>query len=336
MTASDPADRAGFELLARAALERYPVSQEVDLAFVRHGENVTFRVDDRHRSFALRLARPGYQTPAAIRSEITWMEALRQAGIATPRTVRGSDGEVVQEVMFEGRSRLVVAFDWVAGVPLRETMATDPWARLGEIMARIHRHGREWTPPTGFERPAWDLEALVGEQPRWGTPCPDGAWPATDRDLLVAARAAVRDRLVALGTGRDRFGLLHADLGFENVLVAADATTVIDFDDCGPSWYVYELASVLYPLVDDERFQRCADALVAGYRRSGKFADDALAELPTFLMCRRLATLGWTFSRAETAHARRQRQRRIRTSPTAAARFLDWHATHPLEAARSR
>ena len=224
------------------------VSPQADLTFVRHGENVTFRVDDRKRQFALRLGRPGYQTSAAIRSEIAWMDALREAGIATPRPVRASDGEVVQEVPFEGQLRVAVAFEWVDGVPLPETRATDPWARLGEIMARIHRHGREWTPPPGFERPAWNLDALVGDEPRWGSPCPEGIWPEAEREMLIQARDAVRRRLVAFGTEADRFGLVHADLGFENVLVAADRPTVIDFDDCGPGWYVYELASVLYPL----------------------------------------------------------------------------------------
>lgn len=317
------------ERLARAALERYPCSR-AGLAFVRHGENVTFRVDDPKRKFALRLTRPGYQTVAAIRSEIAWMDALRESGIATPRPVHGSDGDVVQEVPFEGRIRVAVAFEWVDGVPLSETRATDPWTRLGELMARVHRHGREWTPPAGFERPAWDLDALVGDRPRWGDPCPDGVWQDADRELLIEARDAVRQRLLAFGTGADRFGLVHSDLGFENVLVDADRTTLIDFDDCGPGWYVYELASVLYPLIDDERFEQSADALVVGYRSSGELADEALAELPTFLMCRRQATLGWTFTRADTAHAQRQRAKRLRTSPGAAARFLDWHTANPV------
>lgn len=181
--------------------------------------------------------------------------------------------------------------------------------------------------PSWFERPAWDREALVGEAPRWGDPCPGGVWARADRKLLLAARDAVRERLAALGTPPDRFGLIHADLGFENVLVADDGSAiVIDFDDCGRSWYLYELASVLYPLEDDGRFADFRDALVTGYRRAGELTDAMLGHLPTFLMCRRLVTLGWTFSRAETDHAQRQRDKRLRTSPGAAQRYLEWCA----------
>jgi hypothetical protein len=52
-----------------------------------------------------------------------------------------------------------------------------------------------------------------------------------------------------------------------------------------------------------------------------------LAQLPAFLMCRRLVTLGWTFTRSETPHAERQRPKRLRTSPDAARRFLEWNRT---------
>ncbi len=324
-----PAGRADLTALARAALAHYGVAPGATVEFVRLGENATFRVTDADRSFALRLTRPGYQTAMAIRSEVAWMDALRAGGLSTPAPVAGRDGAVVQQVTFGGRDETVVGFEWVPGVPLPQVEAADPWERLGTLMARIHRHAREWTPPAWFERPAWDLEALVGDTPRWGDPCPPGVWSAASRGLLLVARDVVRRRLAAIGAAPDRFGLIHADLGFENVLVAQDgATTVIDFDDCGPGWYLYELASVLYPLEADERFPAVRDALVAGYRREGELPDADLAELPTFLMCRRLATLGWTFTRPETDHARRQRAGRMRTSPDAAERFLAWSARH--------
>jgi Ser/Thr protein kinase RdoA (MazF antagonist) len=152
--------------------------------------------------------------------------------------------------------------------------------------------------------------------------------------LIATARAAVRDRLRHFGTHPNRFGLIHADLGFENVLVKPDGTTVvIDFDDCGRSWYLYELASALYPHEASESFIARRDMLVDGYRQVRSLPEDELAELPTFLMCRRLATLGWTFSRGDTPHAQRQRESRLATTPAAVAGFLEWHAAHPPRSA---
>lgn len=323
MTGTSPA-------LLPAAVRLYPIGEDSVAELVRYGENTTYRVSDCGRVIALRLARPGYQSRASIESEIAWMAALRADGIDTPEAVAGRNGEFVQEVALpDGETRHVVAFEWVAGDPLPEVVALDPWRRLGQIMAKVHGHARSWSQPAGFTRPAWDRDALVGDSPRWGTPVPDGVWSDSDLMAILAARDAVRERLQLLGSGQSRFGLIHADLGFENVLVQADGNTVvIDFDDCGPSWYLYELASVLYPLEGTAGFEARRDALIAGYRDVGQLSADEVAELPTFLMCRRLATLGWTFSRADTHHAQRQRSRRLATTPDAVRRFVEWHVGH--------
>lgn len=313
--------------LASAALARYSAGPSSRLEFVRHGENTTYRVLRPEGDWALRLARPGYQSTDAIRSEISLMRSLNEKGVATPAVIPGQDGDVVQRVPHrDGSVRAAVAFTWVEGLPLPEVDSMGAWMRLGEIMARIHERGRRWRKPQGFVRPAWDVEALVGDNPRWGNPFPPDVWSAEDVRLLQAAREAVRERLQALGQGEDRYGLIHADLGFENVLVRLDGSTVvIDFDDSGPGWYLYDLASALYPFEDEPEFSQRKQALVAGYRSVGALPDEYVQELRTLLMARRLATLGWTFTRAETAHAQRQKVRRIRSSPPAARRFLEWH-----------
>jgi len=297
---------------ARAALALYPIAARYRIELVRHGENTTYRVFAGRRGLSLRLGRRGYQTRASMESEIAWMSALRQHGIDTPAALVGRDGQPVQAVaLADGGMQLAVAFEWVAGVPLPEVTALDPWRRLGEIMARVHRHGRDWSRPAGFTRPAWDLDGLVGDSPRWGTPVPEGIWSESERRVIIEARHAVRERLLRFGTSPERFGLIHSDLGFENVLIQAGGrAVVIDFDDCGPSWYLYDLASALYPLEDSPDFPARRDELTAGYQAVTPLPDDEIAELPTFLMCRRLATLGWTFTRADTPHARRQRARR--------------------------
>jgi Ser/Thr protein kinase RdoA (MazF antagonist) len=315
------------------AIARYGLPRDAHVAFVRHGENTTYRVTTADGGkFALRIHRPGYQSPEAIRSELAWMESLRPTAVRTPAPVLGVDGDPIQTATARtGCSRTAVLFEWIDGVPLSEVAAVEPWERLGELMARIHTHGRTWEPPRWFTRPAWDAEALVGDDPRWGPPDPYHVFEAEDHAALEACRAEVRTRLDRIGDEPDRFGLIHGDLGFENVLVSDDGTiALIDFDDSGCSWYLHEFASVLYPHEGSVDLDDRRDALVDGYRRSRELSNDALAELPTFLMARRIQTLGWVFSRSETAHAQRQRERRLRTSPKAARDYLAWARANPL------
>ncbi len=303
-----------------------------EVRFVRHGENTTYAVTgDGGRRFALRINRPGYQTPDAVRSELAWMDSLRASGVRTPVAIAGSDGDQLQVATGAGGSRTAVMFEWIDGVPLSTVGEVEPWAQLGELMARIHLQSLAWEPPPWFTRPAWDAEALVGDDPRWGPPDPEGRFAPEDRAALEACRAVVRERMGAIGTGRDRFGLIHSDLGFENVLVLGDGTVaIIDFDDSGYSWYLHDLSVALYPHQGTDGFDDRRDALVSGYRRVRELPDETLAELSTFLMARRIQTLGWVFSRPETAHAGRQRDGRLASTPGVAREFLAWARANPV------
>lgn len=58
----------------------------------------------------------------------------------------------------------------------------------------------------------------------------------------------------ALGTTADRYGVLHADLTPENVLVQDGRLLVIDFDDFGAGWYLFDLTAALVFFVPHPRY----------------------------------------------------------------------------------
>ena len=77
-------------------------------------------------------------------------------------------------------------------------------------------------------------------------------------------------RLHAYGTDIDRFGLIHADMRLGNLLVDGERVTLLDFDDCGFGWFLYDLAASL-SLLRDLAAGAGADPQLAHrlYRRSG-------------------------------------------------------------------
>ncbi len=312
------------DAVAREGLRHYDLDRPVTVELERRGENSTYRLDAPRGTFALRVHRPGYRTPEMIRSEFAWMEALAGTGVSTPTAVRAIDGSVVATVPTPAGDRQVSVLTWERGDPLGDSDDLGQWRELGRLMAEVRVHGATWQRPEWFVRPRWDAEGMVGTAPHWGDPVELGLWTDELRGLLVAARARVRERLDAFGTDPERFGLVHADLAFSNVLVRPDEPPVlIDFDDCGWSWYLWELAVALAPFDGTADFDVRRDALVDGYRSRWSLTDEDLAELPTFVMARRLVTLGWVFTHADTEHAARQRERRIATFPEAARRFLE-------------
>jgi len=300
---------ARFEATARLALPRFGIAPAARLALVHHRENAVFRVDDPGDgcAWALRVHREGYRTSDEIRSELVWMDALRDAGVPTPRARPGADGDLLQLVAPPGVARplQVDVLAWIDGVPLDAGDDSPELHRLiGRTSALIQRHGRSWVPPPSFSRPTWDVDALIGPRSLWGDYAELDALAPAQLELLHRAADVVRRRLGAFGRGADRFGLTHGDLMPDNILVANGVPHVIDFDDGGYGWYLYDLATLLADKVIDPAYDRVRDAWVDGYRSVAPLPDEHVRELDVLVMARLLLGLGWMHTRRETPMAR--------------------------------
>ena len=79
--------------------------------------------------------------------------------------------------------------------------------------------------------------------------------------------------------------------------------TVIDFDDCGWSWYLADLGAVVSFVEDTPDAARIIDEWLAGYRSVRDLPAADLAEIPTFVMLRRLMLTAWIGSHPESGPA---------------------------------
>jgi Ser/Thr protein kinase RdoA (MazF antagonist) len=304
--------------LAREALARFGVPRDANLELLKYRENAVFGVTDSAGGdrYVLRMHRPGYHTDDEIRSELGWMRAINKSGIHTPDVIPGRDGEFLQLVpceVFDAPLQCDL-FGWVEGTALgaiEEGGAADKeelvgnFRLLGQLAGRLHNHSERWQPPEGFTRHSWDAEGICGEEPVWGR-----FWelePLTDqqRDLLVRARDEVRSRLVAFGKGPDRYGLIHADFLPENILIGDNDIRLIDFDDSGYGWHLFDLATCLFfEILGEEHFDEVVDSFVKAYRGERPLPDDHLEMLPTLLLARGFTYLGWVHTRRETDTAK--------------------------------
>ncbi|MFB9767744.1 phosphotransferase enzyme family protein [Nocardioides kongjuensis] len=286
------------------------------LELVKYRENAVFSAElATGRRVAVRVHRHAYHSPAAVISELEWMRSLHDVdGFTVPPVVSAADGSLVVEAAHPGvpEPRQVTVLGWLsgrpagtseAGVDLAEGDAVRLFADAGRLAARLHRHTATWVLPQGFTRPAWDADALVGEHPRWGRFWEYGALTDAERDLLVRARDRARADLLALGR-HDGYGLIHADLVPENILVDGGELQLIDFDDAGHGWYLFELATALYFHLDQSCFDALRAALLSGYRSERDLAADDERLLPLFLYLRGTTYLGWVQSRPETGTAK--------------------------------
>ena len=303
-TDAAPGAAPGADLAARAlACWDLPVGAAARPLNV--AENLTYLVTAPGLRRVLRLHRPGYHDARAIESEVTWIGALRTDGrVAVPHPRRGRDGAFVQAVP-EAAGQLATLFDFHPGTaPDADGDLVPGFEALGAIAAACHAHAAEWPRPAGFVRPAWDLEAVFGPAAPWGD------WRAAphlspdDLRLLDRAQRAVSDRIDAYGMGPDRHGLIHADMRLANLLVADGAIRLIDFDDCGFGWLLYDFAAAVSFIETDPRLPDLKAAWLRGYgvHRAPPPEADEMAD--AFVMLRRFALLAWIASRADAPEPR--------------------------------
>jgi Ser/Thr protein kinase RdoA (MazF antagonist) len=219
-----------------------------------------------------------------------------------------------------------VAFERLPGCEPAAGTAGLPWfERLGTLTARMHRHARAWPLPPGFTRKRWTLDTMVGPHGFWGSwraaPGLDAGGAAT----IESAVRAIGRRLARFGSGPERFGLVHADLRLANLLVDGAHLYIIDFDDCGFSWFVYDFATSVSFIECDPALPQLLQAWLRGYRQAGELSAADEAEIPTFVVLRRIMLTAWLASHAEVPFARDQGAGYTAGSVRLARDYLDGH-----------
>jgi len=284
------------------------------LELIKHRENAVFRVEHNGLRAALRMHRHGYHTDDELRSELQWMQALAGAGIRVPEIIPATSGELFVDYFAEGLpgELQVDLFEWIEGEQLgsveqgvSEAAEVDrTFGVLGELAARVHNQAVSWRLPEGFTRHAWDAEGLAGEQPFWGRFWEIESASDSQRDLLSRARDRLYLELGALAKSPGGYSMIHADFAAENIMVDGDDLRLIDFDDAGFGWHLFELATALYFIRGETYFERAQDALIEGYRTHRQLTDEDLALLPLFYLARGTTYVGWVHTRSETDTAR--------------------------------
>ena len=297
--------------LATVALGRYDLPAGAAAHLVNVSENATYRIDAPRtdEKWALRVHRDGYHRHAAIASELAWLTALREDGaVLTPTPIAGADGELIQLVTDDAlpRPRHVVLFAWEEGTEpdARERNLGGRFEVLGETAARMHLHVRDWARPAGFERFTWDHETTLGNRPHWGS-WRNGMGVTPEIEALFARTIdLIRRRLEGFGASPDRFNLIHGDMRLANLLIDGGTTKVIDFDDCGFGWLMYDCATTVSFFEHKAEVPELVAAWLRGYRRVIDLPRADEEEIPTFVMLRRLLLVAWIGSHSETELAR--------------------------------
>lgn len=306
---------ARLTVLARNALVEWGVT-DCEPRLIKYRENAVYEVKTAEgERAALRVHRQGYHSDKSLVSELKWMAMLAEGGLIVPTPVPTRSGEVVVDGQAEGVPGIwkVDMLHWLngrelgaVGEPL-EFEGRDPaklFFDIGATMGKLHNLSTAWPDQNSQNRHAWDKDGFVGEEPLWGRFWELAALTQEQKRLFVEVKAAIAEDLDAYGQTPDNYGLIHADLVPENVMLDGDTIQLIDFDDAGFGWHMFEIETAIHWLSEEPEFDTIRNSVLKGYQSVRPLRQSDLAALELFAAARSLTYLGWVHTRSKTDTAR--------------------------------
>lgn len=289
--------------IAKSVLSHWDIPNDATPRLINISENETYLVEGTNYKAILRMHRIGYHSKRAIESELKWSAALRRdSGIQTPHVIAGRNNELIQTITPDVLPpQYAVLFEFIEGEHPNEDQDLVPaFHNLGALAAKTHLHSINWDRPQDFERLSWDLDSVFGLNANWGD-WRDAPNVSNDiRRILERVERVIIHRLTAFGQNEDRYGLIHADMRLANLLIKDDDTRLIDFDDCGFGWFLYDFAAAISFIEDHPQIPALRAAWVEGYRVHRALSNIEEAEFDSFMMLRRMALLAWIGSHMES------------------------------------
>lgn len=249
-------------------------------------ENFIYAFERETGAYILRIAHTFRRDESLIQGEMEWINFLAEGGVSVSRAIPSENGVLVEAIAdSQGGTFLVSAFVKAQGRPPWALWTPQLYETYGHTIGRMHALSKQYRPSQpAWKRPDWD-DPLFEFVERY-LPASESVAVQKYRDLCAHVNTLARDP--------ESHGLIHQDAHGSNLFVDdAGRITLFDFDECAYSWFVNEIAIVLFYIVQDaEDWRAFTQEFMAhflrGYRRACSLDPAWLKEIPAFLKMREI------------------------------------------------
>ncbi len=288
------------EELKKQLTKLYLPDGDFELKLLKFSENLTYLLKraSGQRNYVLRLNRPEYHKQEELLGELLWMERLnRDTDLNLAGIIPGRNGKLIQRVVFQakGSGCSCVMFEFLPGHNLRDLTGEELlhyMQEIGSITAILHNHAARWKESRMLKRFSWDFEDLAGKSSRWGDYSEMKLLNSYQKDSCKKALKVIKERLKKYGKDSSRYGLIHSDLNINNILVEGENIYILDFDDCGFGWFLYDLSTSVLEYFDG-LLEQTVKAWLRGYEKYRILSREEADEIETFIVLRKIVRIGW-------------------------------------------
>ena len=234
----------------------------------------------------LRIAHSIRRSPNLIRGELDWINYLKAGGASVAGAMISRNDKWVEEIDDgSGGFFLANAFEKAAGAPRGGEWTEAQLFEYGRQIGLMHKLTKDYQPMNpDWKRPEWD-DPIHLEVDQF-IPAGDGVIKALYRDLIKITQNLPKDN--------SSYGLIHQDAHQGNFFIDEnDKITFYDFDDSSYSWFVEDIALVLFYVVmgqEDpvEFIDKFLSGFLPGYFSEYKLESQWFQEIPLFMKRREI------------------------------------------------
>jgi Ser/Thr protein kinase RdoA (MazF antagonist) len=284
--------------LARRVLTHYDLDTE-RISRGRQLWNTIFEVRTRDGGrYALRINRPGHRTETEIRSELLWLDALRNdTDLMVPTPIHTRDGDLIVTDQLNGEPRHAALFTWLPGrhVARRRPPSRRSAYLLGRTTARLHNHADTFRPPETFSQTRFDRIASLGNHSTIHSDEPSEILTPERKARLREATAEIQEETDRLYEDPSGLRFLHADMHFGNVKLIASDMGVLDFDDSLWCFPVQDIGIAMYYLQLRGNKEDLTRAFREGYERIRPWPEEHPGQAWSYVRARALDLINVSF-----------------------------------------
>lgn len=296
--------------LAERVLKRYPFLTREVTHLATHS-NVMYQViAENGQQMVLRVGTPQANTRSNIGFEVAWLDALsRETDLDVVRPIRTAGGALIvdEHDSVLDQTRSCVLFTWIPGAPLGRGAGPFGYRLLGQMLARLQAHGKDWQPLGGLEgMRRWDrlfyygtdIDQVVVSNPTYGH-----LFEIRRRTIILRASelaAAVISESWADGGAQ----VVHGDLHEWNVHMAGSRLYAFDFEDVMVALPAQDISISLYGSRAEDQFGEIQTAFRKGFESVAPWPIVDQSQLDGFHAARQVMLMNYAARALPFAEAR--------------------------------
>jgi Ser/Thr protein kinase RdoA (MazF antagonist) len=258
-----------------------------DIRMLDGFESFIYEFDRESKSFILRIGHSLRRSENLIRGEVDWINYLHQGGASVSKAILTESGNLVAAVEDgQGGSFLATVFEKAPGKPPdKNQWGNTLYERYGCLIGRMHTLTKNYEPgDPAWIRPEWDDLVMLDVL----------AWIPESEPLVLEKYLDLKAHIDSLPKSRESYGLIHQDAHRGNLFVDEEGViTLFDFDDCTYSWFINDIAIVLFYITLGKKDQTAFTKefmthFLDGYYQENQFEAAWLDEIPSFLKLREI------------------------------------------------